>query len=134
MGNRLTLTLVTPTRRILQTECDEVRVPGASGYFGVRPGHEALLSTLDAGPLHILDGTETDAYAVVGGFAEIADDKVLILADEAVHVDTIDVDAEVAALEEARQRYCKVQTDLLQHKLEAVSVKRHAARVATAKL
>jgi F-type H+-transporting ATPase subunit epsilon len=131
MADRLTITLVTPTRRILERECDEVRAPGTLGYFGVRPGHEPLLTALDAGPLRIFDSGEADAYAIVGGFAEISDDKVLILADEAVHVDTIDLAHELAALEEARMKFCEVQEDLVQNKLEAARVKRHAARIAT---
>lgn len=131
MADRLTITLVTPTRRIIEKECDEIRAPGSLGYFGVRPGHEPLLTALDAGPLRIFDAGEQDSYAIVGGFAEVGDDKVLILADEAVHVDTIDLEHELAALEEARKKVCEVQADLVQHRIETARVRRHAARIAT---
>ncbi len=134
MAERLTLTLVTPTHRILEVQCDEVRIPGLKGYFGVRPGHEPLLTTLDAGALHFFMDGKDDAYAIVGGFAEIQDDKVLVLADEAVHVETIDLEHEKAALDEARLKLCEVQADLVEHKTAAAKVRRHAARVAAGQI
>ena len=134
MATRLSLQLVTPTQHILEIECDEVRLPGSLGYFGVRPGHEPLLTTLEAGPLHFFSDGRPDAYAIVGGFAEISDDRILVLADEAVHVDTIDLEHERAALEEARKKLCEVQHDLVEHKALSARVRRHAARVAAAGL
>ena len=134
MADSLTLTLVTPTERLIETRCGEVRLPGTKGYFGVRAGHEALLTTLDAGPLHFFVEGKEDAFAILGGFAEIIDDHVLVLADEAVHVETIDVEHERAALEEARRKLCEVQADLLERKSADARVRRHAARVATVEL
>ncbi len=134
MANRLTLRLVTPTHPVLEVDCDEVRAPGVQGNFGVRPGHEPFLTTLDSGPLHFFDEGRDDAYAVVGGFVEIRDDEVTVLADEAVHVEKIDPEHELAALEEARKRLCEVQEGLVQHRMESARVRRHAARLATVRL
>jgi F-type H+-transporting ATPase subunit epsilon len=130
---RLTLTLVTPTQRILEVQCDEVRAPGAKGSFGVRPGHEPFLTTLDAGGLRYFEGTKEDAYAVVGGFAEVSEDRVLILADEAVHVEELDAEAEKAALKEAERRLAEVQTDAVQRREASARVRRHAARLSVAR-
>ncbi len=134
MADRLTLTLVTPSHRVLETTCKEVRLPGSKGYFGVRAGHEPLLTTLDAGPMHFFAEGKEDAYALVGGFAEIADDRVLVLADEAAHVEAIDVEHERVALEEARRRLCEVLTDALERKAADARVRRHAARLAAKEL
>ena len=83
MAERLTLELATPSRLVVSTEVDEVVVPGSQGYFGVLPGHAPLLATLGIGELSYRIGQEEYHVAVVGGFAEVRNDKVIILADTA---------------------------------------------------
>ena len=83
MAERLTLELATPTRLLVSAEVDEVVVPGSEGYFGVLPGHAPLLATLGIGELSYRVGREEYYVAVVGGFAEVRNDKVIILADSA---------------------------------------------------
>jgi F-type H+-transporting ATPase subunit epsilon len=83
MAERLTLELATPSRLVVSTEVDEVVVPGNLGYFGVLPSHAPLLSTLGIGELSYRIGGEEYHVAVVGGFAEVRNDKVIILADAA---------------------------------------------------
>ena len=83
MAERLTLELATPTRLMVSAEVDEVVVPGSQGYFGVLPGHAPLLATLGIGELIYRIGRDEYHVAVVGGFAEVRNDKVIILADSA---------------------------------------------------
>jgi F-type H+-transporting ATPase subunit epsilon len=83
VAERLTLELATPSRLVVSTEVDEVVVPGGQGYFGVLPGHAPLLATLGIGELSYRIGHEEYHVAVVGGFAEVRNDKVIILADSA---------------------------------------------------
>jgi len=49
MADRITLEVATPSRLVIAEQVDEVVVPGIEGYFGVLPGHAALLSTLGIG-------------------------------------------------------------------------------------
>ena len=42
----LQLTVVTPERRVLETEADEIEMPGAQGYLGILPGHAPLITLL----------------------------------------------------------------------------------------
>ena len=83
MAERLTLELATPTRLVVSAEVDEVVAPGSLGYFGVLPGHAPLLATLGIGEVTYRIGRDEHHVAVSGGFAEVRNDKVIILADSA---------------------------------------------------
>ena len=83
MAERLTLELATPTRLVVSAEVDEVVAPGSLGYFGVLPGHAPLLAALGIGEVTYRIGRDEHHVAVSGGFAEVRNDKVIILADSA---------------------------------------------------
>ena len=104
MAERLTLELATPTRLLVSAEVDEVVVPGSEGYFGVLPGHAPLLATLGIGELGYRVGREEYHVAVVGGFAEVRNDKVIILADSAETPPDIDRTRAERARERAEAR------------------------------
>ncbi len=106
MDGRLTLTVVTPERAVLQSvACDEVTIPGLDGELGILPAHTPLITLLGIGLVTFRDGSKTTSVAVRGGFAEIAGDAVRVLADEAVAkeaVDTAKATQEKTAAEERR--------------------------------
>jgi F-type H+-transporting ATPase subunit epsilon len=82
--SKLTVDVVTPERKVLSVQADEVVVPGVDGLFGVRPRHAALLANLGKGTLTLkAGGAVTHSYKVAGGFAQVANDVVRILADKA---------------------------------------------------
>jgi F-type H+-transporting ATPase subunit epsilon len=92
--------LATPTRMLVSAEADEVVAPGSEGYFGVWPGHAAFLTTLAPGEVTYRSGHTEHFLAVMGGFAEVRADKVLVLAEEAEKPEEIDRER----AERARQR------------------------------
>lgn len=100
MAERLTLELATPTRLVVTAYVDEVVAPGSLGYFGVLPGHAPLLATLGIGEVTYRIGRDEYHVAVSGGFAEIRNDKMIILADSA----ETPADVDRARAEVARQR------------------------------
>ena len=100
MAERLTLELATPNRLVVTAEVDEVVAPGSEGYFGVLPGHAPFLATLGIGELTYRVGRDEHHVAVAGGFAEVRNDKVIVLADTAEM--TADIDR--ARAERARER------------------------------
>jgi F-type H+-transporting ATPase subunit epsilon len=100
VAERLTLELATPTRLVVTAEVDEVVVPGSLGYFGVLPGHAPLLATLGTGEVTYRVSREEYHVAVSGGFAEVRNDKVIILADVA----ETPADIDRARAERARDR------------------------------
>ncbi len=79
----LQLEIVTPSQRALETSCDEVQLPGALGSFGVLPGHTPVLALLKPGALYLRNGGETQTYALGEGFAEVSQDHVRVLVEEA---------------------------------------------------
>ena len=83
MADRLTLEIATPMRLAVSEQVDEVVAPGVEGYFGVLPGHAPFLTTLGIGELTYRVGREERHLALVGGFAEVRNDKVIVLADAA---------------------------------------------------
>jgi len=100
VAEHLTLELATPTRLVVSAEVDEVVAPGSLGYFGVLPGHAPLLATLGIGEVTYRIGRDEHHVAVSGGFAEVRNDKVIILADSA----ETPADVDRARAEQARER------------------------------
>ena len=104
MTDRLHLEIVTPSRRVVEVEVDEVRLPGALGEMGVLPGHIPLLTSLAAGPLTYFEGSTETKFAVQGGFAEVLPDRVTILATVAEAPGDIDVAAARSNLQAANEK------------------------------
>ena len=103
MDTKLTVEIVTPEKRVLTAQAEEVVIPGAEGLFGVRPGHTPYLALLRAGTLTVRDGQDR-AWFIPGGFAEVSADKVVVLADRAEPVPEIDVAAAQQRLDEAQAK------------------------------
>jgi F-type H+-transporting ATPase subunit epsilon len=100
VADRLTLEVATPSRLLVSETVDEVIAPGSEGYFGVLPGHAPFLTTLGVGELTYRVGRDEHHLALVGGFAEVRNDKVIVLADAAERPEDIDR----ARAERARER------------------------------
>ncbi|HEY1435836.1 MAG TPA: ATP synthase F1 subunit epsilon [Thermoanaerobaculia bacterium] len=99
----LQLLVVTPERRVLETEADEVELPGALGYLGILPGHARLITLLGTGVLTYRKAGSGASYAVSAGFAEVSDDRVSVLADSAegaAQIDAASAERERAKAEE----------------------------------
>ena len=79
-----------------------MRAPSALGEIGVMPGHRALLAALDAGRVLVQAGNGDDIFAVSGGFIEVSDDSVTILAEHALAAADIDIASAKAALGQAQ--------------------------------
>lgn len=104
MPDQLTLEIATPTRLAVSDQVDEVVVPGIEGYFGVLPGHAPFLTTLGIGEITYRKGREEFHLAVAGGFCEVRNDKVIVLADIAERPEDIDRDRAERARQRAEQR------------------------------
>jgi F-type H+-transporting ATPase subunit epsilon len=104
VADRLTLEITTPMRLVVSDTVDEVIAPGVEGYFGVLPGHAPFLTTLGVGVLTYRIGRDEFHLAMSGGFAEVRNDKVIILADSAERPDEIDRARADRARERAERR------------------------------
>src|SRR5512145_74762 len=125
----LSLDIVTPERRVLSVACDEVRAPGVGGGFGVRLNHEPFMTALAPGRLTYVEGGREHHYAVGGGFLQVADNKVIVLADTAEAAGEIDVERARRAFQDAQERLLKMTEQDEHHRLESARVQRAAARI-----
>ena len=126
--------IVTPRARLVSEEATLVVVPGVEGEMGFLAGHAPLVSVLADGEVRMsaADG-EVRRYALQGGYVEVGDGKVIILADRALPSTDIDVtqvreclaaiEAELATLSEkeaakttlpADKAWCDVQLKVAQ--------------------
>jgi F-type H+-transporting ATPase subunit epsilon len=103
LPTHIDLQIVTPERRIVQEQVDEVEVPGSEGYFGVLPGHTPMLASLGVGELWYRKGQEKFYLSIASGFAEVLPDRVTILARLAERAEEIDVERAEAARQRAEQ-------------------------------
>jgi F-type H+-transporting ATPase subunit epsilon len=90
MADKIQLEVVTPERRVLGEPVDMVTVPGLNGEMGILPGHTPLISQLKTGVLSYLQDGRTTQLLVSGGFVEVRDDHVSVLAEIAERPEEID--------------------------------------------
>jgi F-type H+-transporting ATPase subunit epsilon len=128
----LTLDIVTPERRVLSVSCDEVRAPGVQGGFGIRKDHEPFMTALAPGRLTYLEGGREHHFAVGGGFLQVADNRVIVLADTAEAAGDIDVERARRTFQEAQERLLKMTEQDENHPVESARVRRAAARLGVA--
>ena len=96
---KLKFEIVTAERVVYSEDVDIVVAPGVQGELGILPGHAPLLTTLKPGMLMVRHDGEEVAMFVNGGFLEVMQDKVVVLADVAERAEEIDV----AKAEEAKR-------------------------------
>jgi F-type H+-transporting ATPase subunit epsilon len=104
MAEQLELEIVTPERQLVHEQVSDVQLPGKDGYLGILPGHAALLGQLGAGSLCYTAGGQSHYLAVDGGFVEILDDHVRVLADAAEKAENIDSGRAKAELQKANEQ------------------------------
>jgi len=96
----LNLQIVTAEKTVYDDQVDIVVAPGGDGELGILPQHAPLLSTLNPGELRYRKGGTEESLAIGGGFIEVLNNKVIVLADSAERVGEIDE----SRAEQARQR------------------------------
>ena len=90
MAEKIQLEVVTPERRVLAESVDMVTIPGLGGELGILPGHTPLISQLQTGVLTYVQEGKSFSLHVSGGFVEIRDDHVSVLAEVAERPEEID--------------------------------------------
>jgi F-type H+-transporting ATPase subunit epsilon len=105
------IAVVTGEREIYRGEAEEVVVTGVEGEMGILPHHAALLTALKPGELRIkLGGAEDDLF-ISGGFMEVYNNTVTVLADAAEHAEDIDVSRAEQARRRAQERLAEVKDE-----------------------
>ena len=132
MADMVTMDLVSPEKLLLSDAYEMIVVPGAEGDFAVMAGHTPITSSLRPGVISIYEGDkEKDRIFVNGGFVQVADDKMTVLAEEAIHVADLDrkdleqrIQNAAEDIEDAKddevKRKAQENKDHLEHLLEAL--------------
>ena len=115
---RLTVDIVTAERRVLTEEADMVIAPAVEGTVGILPRHAPLLTALNPGVMVLKRYGQEEPLAVSGGFLQVSNNRVLVLADTAERADEVDEQRAQEsraraeeALREAREHPGSVQTE-----------------------
>ena len=90
MSQKLTLTVVTPEKQLVSEEVDQVNAPGSEGDFGVLYDHAPILTNLRSGQLSYENDGESTALVISGGYLEVTDNRVTILAESGEFLHEID--------------------------------------------
>ena len=109
MADKIRLKVVTPSRLVLDEEVDEVTAPGVKGEFGVLPNHISFLTLLEPGEMSYKQGGIRRFLALSGGYAEVLDNVMTILAPAAEFGVEIDINRARAAKDKAERRLSETQ-------------------------
>ncbi len=111
MAEKIRLRLVTPSRLLLDEEVDEVTGPGTLGEFGVLPKHISFLTLLEVGEMSYKQSGERHHLAISGGYSEVLDDVMTVLANAAEYADEIDVERARNARERAEKKIAELNRE-----------------------
>ncbi|MBP1655160.1 MAG: synthase epsilon subunit [Bacteroidetes bacterium] len=100
-----TIEIITPGRVVFSGQVTSVSAPGVEGGFQILASHAPFMSALGVGRLTTkgTDGADT-RYATAGGFLEVKDNRVVVLAEAVERSDEIDVRRAEAARDRATDR------------------------------
>jgi len=131
MAEKILLEIVTPERKVVSETVDIVVAPGELGEFGVLPGHIPFLCKLKIGELRYRVGAASRHIAIMGGYAEVLNNQVTILATAAEAATEIDVIRAKAARERAERRIAESR-DKLEFARAQAALQRAMARLKVA--
>lgn len=98
------LEVVAPDKTLLTLTVDSVTIPGMDGDFSVLPGHTPFLAALRNDVMTTRSNNKTERYAINGGYAEVRDNKVIVLTQTVEAADEIDVERAKRSRERAESR------------------------------
>ena len=113
----LHLDIVTPEKKVFSDTVDNVYLPGADGELGVLPMHAGLVTALKPGELRYLHDAKVVILAIGSGFAEITQEKVVVITDMALGEAEIDEQSAEEAIQRAQETLRTVE-----HSLDAEEV------------
>jgi F-type H+-transporting ATPase subunit epsilon len=125
--------VVTAERELYSGEADVVIAPGSEGELGILPRHAALLTTLKVGQLLIRLGGAEEPLFVSGGFLEVSNNSVTVLAETAERAEEIDQARAEAARRRAQEHLQQAQSDVERAELVG-ALERAVARLRVAEV
>jgi F-type H+-transporting ATPase subunit epsilon len=131
--NTLRVEVVTAERELYSGEADMVSAPGAEGRLGILPSLAPLLTFLTPGELRIVLRDAEEPLFVSGGFLEVLNNTVTVLADSAEHAEEIDQARAEEARRRAQERLAQARSDVERAELQG-ALERAVTRLRIAEL
>ncbi len=113
----LHLDIVTPEKKVFSDAVDNVYLPGTDGEIGVLPMHAGLVTALKPGELRYLHNGQVVTLAIGSGFAEVTQEKVVVLTDMALGEAEIDEQSAEEAIKRAQEKLATIE-----HSMDAEEV------------
>jgi F-type H+-transporting ATPase subunit epsilon len=132
MAEKLKLELVTPYKKVLSEEVDEITAAGAMGEFGVLPGHAPFLTSLKIGELCYKKNGAGVCLSLNWGYFEVENDKVTVLVETAERADEIDLERAKIALGRAEEALKRLSPEDKEFKEQEAALERALIRVQVA--
>jgi F-type H+-transporting ATPase subunit epsilon len=132
MAEKLKVELVTPYKKVLSEEVDEITATGALGEFGVLPGHAPFLTSLKIGELAYKKDGALFHMALNWGYFEVENDKVTVLVETAERADEIDLERAKAALGRAELELKALTPEDKNFRVQEAALERALIRVQVA--
>ena len=104
--------IVTPEKVVPVEDVKHVKAPGIGGYFGVLPEHIHYITSLKIGYIEVSLAAGKKVYATSGGFTEVLDDKMVVLAETVEEATKIDIERAKASKERALKRLADKGPDI----------------------
>ncbi len=106
------LEIITAERVVYSDDVEALVAPGTEGDLGILPHHAAMMTMLQPGELMVRKDGEETYLAVTGGFLEVMENRISILADAAERSEEIDEERAQEAMEQARERIAMRSADV----------------------
>ena len=128
MADVFELKIISPDEMFYEGEADFLEFTSVEGGMGVYKNHIPLTTILEPCVMNIHNGTEVKKAAILGGFLEILQDKITVLAEDAQWPDEIDVDRAKEAKKRAEERLSQNGPNMDVRRAQA-ALKRAIARI-----
>ena len=103
----ISLKVLAPNQNVYEGEAEEVILPSTTGQIGVLPGHISLVTAIDIGVLRLKLNSQWKSIALMGGFAEIDSDEVIVLVNSAEIGSEVNIQKAEDALKAAKTELSK---------------------------
>nr|YP_009313305.1 ATP synthase CF1 subunit epsilon [Dichotomaria marginata]SCW21559.1 ATP synthase CF1 subunit epsilon [Dichotomaria marginata] len=107
----LNIRVIAPDRTVWDANAEEVILPSSTGQLGILSGHIPLLTALDIGVMRVRIDKEWIPIVLLGGFAEVENNKLTILVNGAEELTDIDANIAQKSLEEASNLLAEATTN-----------------------
>jgi len=123
MARTLMCEIITPERILYSNEVRMVVATTTTGEVGILPLHAPIVTALAPGEVRLQFGegsSDWEHFSVSGGYLQVHEDKVIVLADQAVQVSHVDIDRQRGTVDNIRKRLDELPVDAVEEREECI--------------